>query len=737
MPLPIAPPDSALCRFYFVVAGVPVRCRPTGPAKLTGTPGPASDSAAAFFLRDAMSGPLVFAGDDYTLLRGIETSSTPCLPIGLVMELRPHEYAPFASHWQGLFTCREQGSVWDVDNGTFAVSPTTDDAYRLLLENWDAEINLLQMPSIRTQVTAQLATLAAGTFVEFLRKDTADQADFVGIDGWTLFLTNTSFISGSRNVSGTFDNPDSTRAHDAILFRYRLVGVPMIPPVAPATAYVAVDKSGSGWQILIGSENGTTTPHRVDYVKTPGIAGFRPYKIGTYNDWNDPLNPPRTNRYGDQLLLLPCFESPADHGFDNAAYLKVTGIHQIGQSLGGAFNAEADGNDPGGHCLNVRRTLLQGSQLPANSKSLWWRFGDFKFGRCFPLAEALRFALQRAAVPLINNVPQPAIPAILALVPDTVQQLSAFYTAATNPATGDTGAANEVPGLLLSAASDVKRYGASEAATRLMISPKTLISEACTLHDLGWFIDPITGKFRIEHHVYAETQYGNGPVIDLTAAAGAILPATYTTRQAQAPRYEELTIASAQTVDAAGYQGHEVNFASGLLDYGAVGFCVDNRPGSNRTTRGVSRLTGDVAACVLSGDAIPDNALVVLAPDALARLSDANRALSASRLMQRYHRHGRAALLATINGLPTVLASLRPQREQTAQSVPLPSVPGGFPDTGAYTTRLGTKGQLIKRELDPRTGTVTLAFWVPAPTSTTPARLPSRQFDGSFNPSFH
>ena len=710
MPLPLPVVNTALLRFSFILNGIVSPCAPGGSGvKLTGEPGEGYE-AGAFYFRDKLSGPLSFAGDDYALLLDIDTSADRGLSIGLLVEARPYVGGAWAMAWQGVFTTAE--CTFDYDRCTASVSPTTDDAYRVLLENWDQEVNLLAIPDLgttkRQQVTATLAVLASDISIEFLRVDSNEEADYFGTDGWAGFLRDTSWISG-EGLSG------GTRQRNVLLFRYRLRNVPMNPPQTAGGPYTPVDQSGAGWAILPNSEN--TTTHTVDYVKTPSISGFKAYKIGTYNDWNDVQNGASTKRYGDQLLLLPKGATPSQFGFVNAQYIEVTGP-------GGARNDNTAPN------LNLRRSV----NTP-NERRLFWRFGDFKFGRCFPLLDALHYVLNKSANPMVGGVAQPAIPAVARLLPPTPALLSQFYTAATNPATGDTGTANEVPRLLLSAASDVKRYGSSEAATRVLISLKTLLADLCALHDLGWFVDPATGWLRIEHRAYAESQYGTGPKLDLTTVPRAILPHVLTTRTQQLPRYEELMIANAITIEQpTGLP--ETNFKSGVIDYGTQA-STNTRQGQNRTSVSVARLTGDVAACVLSGDAIPDNAIVVLAPGADGRLGEANRDLSASRLVQRYYRHGRAAFMGTANGQPFLAESVKPQREQSGLSVPFCSVDTATP-LARYTTNAGRDGRLAKREFNLATGVATLTIWLPIPATSRRAVLPTgRQFDNSFNKSFH
>ena len=201
-----------------------------------------------------------------------------------------------------------------------------------------------------------------------------------------------------------------------------------------------------------------------------------------------------------------------------------------------------------------------------------------------------------------------------------------------------------------------------------------------------------------------------------------------------------------------------VFFARGVIDYGP-GECLTQRAGQNRATRTATRLTGDVAALVLSGEAVPDSAVALLAVDAAGRLLAGNRAVAASELLRRYHRRGRAARTAHVGGpgappapntvavaLPQLTApqvldvqSVRPQREQAGQSARLCSLAELRPTTRLVTTL--TKGlpaaRLLKATLHLLSGVVTLDAAFPAPDSTTPAPVPTgRQFSDQFSDQF-
>ncbi|MGI4864145.1 MAG: hypothetical protein ACRYFZ_09510 [Janthinobacterium lividum] len=698
MNLPLPPVNQSLLRWSLLFGGVARVCQPRTEAGATLLKEPGADEA--FFYRNKLGKALTFVGTDYQRVLAIEQSADRCQPIGLLLESRANMYAPWEFEEQFTFSCNEV--KWSPAKCEATVTPTTDDGYRLLLENYDTEYNLLASPATRTTVSGQLVDLAAGISIEFRRVGRDEQTDYLGVDGWVLFLTNTSWIESSGS--------GGTRESNNIIFRYRLRNVPMTKSTDAQgqDIYTPVDKSAGGWEILYSNPynpNATT----IDYVKEPAIAGFKAYKIGTYNDWNDPRNPFRYSRWGDQLLLVGGGELPSTYGFSDAAYVEVTGREGFG-----AYSEECRlPGDPDPSFLAVRKEVGED-----NCARIFWRFGDFRFTRAFPLLSGVHWLLSQTVAATGQASLLPPLPGLL----------SSFYTLDPNPATGTSGAANELPRLMLSAASDVKRYGASEPATRLLVSLKQMLNDLSALHDVGWFIDPATGWLRIEHRSYEETQHGAGVVVDLTAIDQVQFPGEYSYRTQVLPRYDELTVTSASTEDLAA----NVFFADASIDYGTSA-CVNNREGQNKSTRTSARLTGDVTAAVLNGNAIPDEAIVLLTRGADARIEDANRALSASRLLLNYHGYGAAFGAGTVAGQALVVQSVKPSRQEEGISVPFCSL-RTLDGSTRFTTDLGPGGKLGKAELDLRSGATKLTVWPPLPSYTTPApALTSRDFSDDFS----
>jgi hypothetical protein len=607
VPLPVPAPDLALLRFKMVYAQVPRLAYPraAGELKLTTEPGENQPAAGAFYYRTKFSGgPLIFTGGDFHLLWAIENSSARCEPLGLLVEHRGHPGIAWedCETWTGSFTCNDC-TDWNAATCTVSLNPELADPYQKLLDNWESEFNILLTPGERLKVSAQLATLAAGTEIEFKRIDQSEQGDYVGTEEWVLFYTNESYIYHDRGLgfAGSFQ-----KNTDAVVFRYRQRGVKTLAGGQP------MDRSASGWVALTTDSSYQPTLGVVDYVKAPAIAGFRPYKLTGSGSATPFLHTaqlgntaPGLYAYGTgEFLSLDCGKVPSDVGLVNGDWVRFTGPDGYG-----ANNAES----PNGTCLNVREEIGD-----RNYRAVYWRFGNFTFSRGFRFIDGLYFLLQQTTLAYGN----------ISLLPPSAEQLSTFLTAAVNPATTDLGLANEIPRLQLSAGSDVKRFGASEPATRLLISLKQFLGDSGAFWDAGWFVDPATGWLRFEDRSHVERKLAAGLEIDLaTSLEEVLLSNSYSYRTQSLPRYEGLNITNANTEDAPG----DVYFGKSSIDYGQ-GACVNGKAGSNRVDVTSARLTGDVAAAVLNGETIPDSALFVLAPDPDGRLSQANRQLAANQL---------------------------------------------------------------------------------------------------------
>lgn len=763
--LPPASVDTRLNAYYLLYNGKAIPCTPKGgPVKLTTEAGPDEPGKGQFFDRLKLAPELTFQGDDFKLLYGIETSNARCQQLGLLLRTRPYVGAPWVNEWQGKFTCNT--CKFDPKNCRVTVTIATDDAYAELLSVYDQKYNLLPSDDDvpRQTVVGQIGAFLTDAKIQFLRinrEALTGEGDFSGVgnDGWTLFYDNVSTIS---SVSG-----DET-SQDVILFRYIKRQVLQIQL---GDTWYWPDYSASGFTRVNESINagpvGAPNPHpwTADYVKAPDIQSFRASLLtgfgsktplrynGIYiydgkgggavlngTDEAAIMSGAATGTTGTYFegdvnsanVFLSCEDitGPADYGYDPADWVKITGPDQS------EFGADVGGANSSPYCTASLNVKINSSDL--HCRSIYWKFGTFQFKRCFPLLDGVYNLLRLTGTPPADianpgYIPPPR-PAVQALLPPTAAELSSFYTAGTNQATGETGEDNELPRLVLAHGSDIKRFNASEPATRVLVSLKTVLDDLAALHDIGWFVNPETGYLRLEHRAFRENRQAAGQTYDLTTAPKAILPSAYSYRTAQTPRYEELIVSNAITENVAS----GIYYAKAALDYGESG-CSNGQEGQNRLTRTAGRLTGDVPALVLSGGSLSDDCIAILAPDTFGRLPDANAKLSASLLLARYHRHGMVAPQAVVSpgNLVVNAQSLRPQRVVENQSISVCSL-SVLDGITQYVTALGAGAVLSKADLTLPGGPLTLTLWLPTPTYTAdPPEVTGQQFDDSFPRSFN
>ncbi|OUJ69192.1 hypothetical protein [Hymenobacter crusticola] len=652
-------------RFFLLVLGRRIPCHPYGLSKITRT---VEDREGAFHTRDLLSGPITFAEADFRLLYAVERSRERCAPLGFVVEKR------HAGVWQERIrtTFSLSDCTFDVPRCELQVTVQPEDGYHLLYNNWQRKVNLLDCPVPRTTLTTTIDTLNLGSRdrFEFIRIDSAQEGDYSG-NGWQVFLRNTSWISGSLLQKGT-------RNRDVLLYRLARRGVAYV--LNPETNQAEPpDLSDQDFQLDEDWVPTDDTTQTADYVKTIQLAGFKPYQIGTYTDWN--------GKYGKELILTACGAPSPGPG-----YLQVTGPAPYG----------ANNEEQTGTCLNLRRHYDD-----KNFKSLWWRYGAFRFTRCFPLLEGLNYVLKQTAP---------------SLAPDDAANLSHFFTADQNAATGQGGRLNELNRLYLAAGSDIKRPGASEPATRLRLSAEELFTDVASSWDVGWFIDPATGKLRFEHRSWLEAN----ELAPLDLREGGYLQYRYT--KAKMPRVERLQVQQAAS------EGATYAFQEGVVTY--AGACVNQQEGENESSRSVNRLTGDIRTLVLQGDRFPDDCLAVLvaAPLTAGQLTqeveNGNQALAASNLFKHYHRRGRVLRQGTLTLGGTVqFDSVRP----TVQLEPATTC-GPWQDVSLrrpLTTVFGVNGRLLQAEEDLATGEIAVTALHAGPESELPVPGFERAFDAA------
>jgi hypothetical protein len=663
---------SLVYRCFLVLLGRKLACTPYNLTKLTRA---VEEREGAFHTRDVLAGPISLEGSDFKRLHSVERSRDKCAPVYFLLEKKVQ--GVWTEKWKGVFSLTQ--CTFNVDDCSLEVTIPADDGYSSLYNNWDKKINILGCPAPRTTLITTIDTLNLGSLdqFEFKRIDSLQEGDFSG-NGWSVFLRNTSWITGSLLTPGT-------RSRDVIIFRLARRGVPY--ELNEETGdFEPPDLSDQGFELDDEWVPTDGTTRTADYVRAISITGFKTYKIGTYDDWLG-------RKYGKDLILT----SP-DAPAPGAGYIKVTGPDPIG-----ANNAPECPT-----ALNLRRKLND-----KNCKALWWRYGSFRFTRCFPFLEGLNYVLKQ-------TVPS--------LAPDDAANLSEFFTQDRNQSTGETGRQNEVNRLYLAAGSDIKRPASSEPATRLMISAKDLFTDTANNWDAGWFIDPATGKLRFEHRAYIEAS--GVQELDLTNPSlrpNSLLKYSYLLEKM--PRTERLQVQNGSS------EGTNFSFLEGVVTY--AGACVNQEEGQNDVIRSVGRLTGDIRALVLDADRLPDDCLAVLvaAPLSLGQLTpeveNGNQALAASNLFKRYHRRGRVLPEGVLDfGGPVLFDSTRPTVKLDPLTVECVGL-DPFTLQTPYQTRYSKGGKFQQAELSLEDDVVTATILHDAIQGEGSAPGFEREFDGA------
>lgn len=413
------------------------------------------------------------------------------------------------------------------------------------------------------------------------------------------------------------------------------------------------------------------TTLKAKYAKVPDLYNFKPYVYRFKSDFE---------KYPD-LKQIPC-----NTFFDSSKYVK-------------AYNL----NDGEG-CFNIRKNIDDNRWV-----SLIWEFGTFYFDRNRKLLDVLFFLLGKL---------DPS------LLPPKSSDLSDFFTAQTNYATGT---ANQVKDLLIAHKSDIVSSTSTEAATKGMVSLKAMLENLREMFQVYWFLDA-NGKFRIEHISYFESLGQT----DFTIAKYARYlegKEAYEYDKSKMPRFEKLVFSDTQTED----------FAEGLIEYASP--CVNYEEGQDMKERTVSLFTTDIENLLVNASGSRsgfvlishEGGLITKEAGSITGILQNNAHLSAANLVMNYYDFNRVLISGLVNGNPRNFKSVLKTKKQVAFSVPgcCDLEPNPF---FTYITNVGRKGSLLSSEVDLKTGMVTFEIVHEATGSGFASR--ARSHNDSFNQSF-
>lgn len=620
--------------------------RPKDERKFRATEQPEGEN---IFFRKKLGSTVVLTGDDYHFLYDIENSAQRCDEVFFLWERKCKEADPWTLFFGGVFGAGD--AKWDRKKCEVQFAPKTNDGYRVLLENYTREINVLNVTNTVT-TSGRLETTDTFQWKEINIGEIGNQVDS---DTWATFMTITTWVSGSvgNGVRNKIEYIFRTRTTRALIN-----GQP-------------VDLSDRGW-ILLSTD--ATTAY---YAKPPEIFGFKPYVIGSNDDFA---------KFPDIIKLI----APAT--FDRNKFIS---LNENGANSGAC-----------GTGLRIRTYI--------GDNRCWdivWEFGLFQFTRNRRLLEVIRYLLRQAAPNL---------------EPTTDAELSGFFTAVINPVTG---LANQVRDPLLAQLSDVKRYRSSEAATKGMLSLRDLLNDLRAALNVFGFINN-RGKFQLEHLSY----FGTSATFDLTIPKWAKQTSgseAYEYLKAKMPRFEKLNFGVAQNDE----------FLEAVIEYSGACIVKDEGEDtatisvSKLTTdiEGVM-LAGqsfpDAGFVLICQDGTPN------IPKSLGGLRTRqylNGHLSATNAFETYHKHGRVMPSGLLNGRTVNFLSVVRTKKQVDITVPVCCQ--AVDPTGKFITSESNDGRVVQMTYG-FDGSVTFATVHDSFTATRNNTASDSQFDESFDLSF-
>lgn len=373
------------------------------------------------FFRRKLSGSLTLVGDDYAFFYELENSNNRCGHVRLLIERECNGI--FTPYWKGIFTMTD--CKFNYDTCQLVVSPEPDDAYRIILENYSREFNILHVPRAPYNIKTRIDLNNVFQFKQITGDAIGQEVD---AETWALFLRARNWIDGS--ISGL---QLGTREHNDIIFRLTRTAA----YASVGGVFVAPDLSNDGWKI-IARDN---VAKIATYAKAPVIYGFKPYEYKTKADWFD--------KYPELQQKQP------GESWDMVNFISVSGTTQANSS-----------GDCGNEFLNFRYYVDE-----TRCRRLIWEKGAFYFNRGRRLIDAVSYLVAQTA------------PASVAASPEAQ---SLFFTEATNYVTKQ---ANDLLDLLIFQKTDVLDYNGSEPATKGEISLKSITDDLRDQFQVYWFLD--------------------------------------------------------------------------------------------------------------------------------------------------------------------------------------------------------------------------------------------------------
>lgn len=571
------------------------------------------------FSRRKFVGPMVMINNDLQWLYNIERSNDRCMELKFIIQKWHPEHETYYDYWKGYFTCND--CDWNIDKNNVQFTPEPDDEYRQFIENGDKEVNILKagLPYVGTS-GVKGDTYEFKTCFRISRGPWGRRDPDCGLGAeWKILYIDQK----ATNVAGS-SGFDQVWARYIIYWRE----VFYFDNVQDENGD-QVEPPGEGW------EQDTT------YVSSEFIKWVRPVpdssEPGGYTPDDDN---PDVGFWATPRSVI---------SFSNLSWVDCN-------TVGPGFRIS--------ECIPegqyVASDIVSGGAVvdyPNAGKVLYWKPDPVPYDRNKKLNDVIRH--------LTNDI-SPGI------VPASNEAMSNFFNSPINYVTGDS---NKLSNLTIAQKSDILLSGSSEAATKGIWTFNKLMETLRVMFNAYWFIDKVTGKFRIEHISYWENL---NPDIDITVRRywrETELTNQYTYVKSNMPKLEKYSFMEAKNYD----------FVGAPIEY--LGVCVNQNAKENVKTYSADNITTDLDFIYkesADSSAISTDGFVILANKLVGGQLEvinevglisgnivSNGHLSWANLHYNYHRHNRSLLSGLMNKKPTTFLSATRTKKQIPIMIPL------------------------------------------------------------------
>lgn len=570
------------------------------------------------FFRRKYDGKLSFRGYDYNYIKDRYDLGNYCDIYELLIEKYDKNTSAYIVDWMGYFSMTD--GDFDFERCRYSVNPTIQDKYTCILNNWETEFNIL------TQSKKAISS-KVNSIIEFIL-----------ITEETGWKSVGDVLNQGKNLTEfqciyIYDDPDNNLfyylfAREAIIF----------------SKYATL--VGANWKD-VNSETNQGSP----YPDPANNAYDLNYEIKNYLDPVDQMN-----KYARRI-------------FDSKSAPAAGDILINNDSLGIALGISITRPDPNiynyyGFSQDDRYYWGLVSLKDIYVKKAYYNFLLFtqsvNYINCVSLNDTIGFLANSNCSDLSTSI------------------ISEFLSNATNPVTGVASKTNH---LYIIQKSDAKRPGASQQATKGIITFKDLMTGLYNMAQLWWFIDD-DNKINIVHQSEISTSVG----IDITQSPynlTSVHKKMIEFDKGLLYRYEKWTFMEAKNVDFVGDQ----------IEYDEQ--CTIKETVSKTKKYDTNNITFDLAHVQTDQDNVSDDGFVIVATDNTEVINEVglisgelqlNGHLCLANLHYNYWRHSRILATGLMNGVQTNFLSVQKIRKLAEQQI---KYCGEFDPLDKVTTELG------------------------------------------------